>query len=67
MNATQKPAKYELVDTKTGKVVASFAKSASAYRSADRRDAAYGAVRYIVRPVWYEADSSVQAVVGGAL
>lgn len=40
---------YEVVDAQTAKVVAAFDTSDQAYAYADRRDAAYGAVRYTVR------------------
>lgn len=41
--------RYQVVDIQTGQVIGTYASSRSAYRVADRRDAAYGAVRYIVR------------------
>lgn len=46
------PVRYDLIDSQTSKVVDSFKTRDRAYRAADRKDAAYGAVRYIVRPVW---------------
>lgn len=49
---TQMPTHYEVIDSQTTKVVDSFKTRDRAYRAADRKDAAYGAVRYIVRPIW---------------
>lgn len=40
---------YEVVDSRTDKVVAQADSSTEAYATADRMDAAYGAVRYSVR------------------
>lgn len=40
---------YEVVDSQTSRVVEEFDSSEAAYRYADRRDEAYGAVRYTVR------------------
>jgi hypothetical protein len=40
---------YEVVDTRTGEVVSAHADLRRAKRAADRRDAEYGAVRYVVR------------------
>jgi hypothetical protein len=42
---------HEVVDGRTGKVLRQFTSSRAAYRYADRKDAAFGAVRYIVRPI----------------
>ncbi len=39
---------YEVVDVQSQRVVYESNSSADAYREADRRDAAYGAVRYQV-------------------
>lgn len=39
---------YEVVDARTDKVVAAFDESDEAYAYADRRDNAFGAVRYRV-------------------
>jgi hypothetical protein len=44
--------RYEVVDVQNQQVVANYRNRDQAYRYADRRDAAYGAVRYVVRPVW---------------
>lgn len=44
--------RYDVVDAQTSKVVASYKNRTAAYNYADRRDNAYGAVRYCVRPVW---------------
>lgn len=46
------PIRYDIKDSQTGRIVASAKTRDAAHRSADRRDAAYGAVRYIVLPVW---------------
>jgi hypothetical protein len=40
---------YEVVDVRTGAVVSKHASLRRAKRAADRRDAEYGAVRFIVR------------------
>lgn len=40
---------YVLIDVKTGAVVGVYKTAASAYRARDRKDLAYGAVRYAVR------------------
>lgn len=40
---------YEVVDAQTAKVVAAFDARDDAVSYADRRDAAYGAVRYTVK------------------
>lgn len=47
----QHPATHEVVDARTGKVVGQYRSVHRALAAADRRDAAYGAVRYIVRPI----------------
>ena len=46
------PTHYEVIDSQTAKVVDTFKTRDRAYRAADRKDAAYGAVRYIVKPIW---------------
>lgn len=45
---------YELIDSKTGFVLGtySYARRNSARRRADKLDLLYGAVRYVVRPVF---------------
>lgn len=40
---------YQVIDIQTGKIVAENADGAKARRVAHRKDAAYGAVRFIVR------------------
>jgi hypothetical protein len=40
---------YQVIDTKTQQVVASFANKQAARNKRDRLDAVYGAVRYSVR------------------
>lgn len=49
-------AKYQVVDVQSGRVVGEYAaKSVNRARSfADRKDREYGAVRYVVRPVWQD-------------
>jgi len=42
---------YEIVDRRTGKVVAHAKTLSGALRAVDRRDNAYGAVRYFHRRV----------------
>lgn len=42
---------HEVVDARTGLVVGKYVSSARALAAADRRDRAYGAVRYMVRPL----------------
>jgi hypothetical protein len=42
---------YAVIDTHTGRRVGIYGSRTRAYRYADRRDAEYGAVRYIVRPI----------------
>ena len=44
--------RYEVVDVQSDKVVANYRNRDQAYRYADRRDSQYGAVRFVVRPVW---------------
>jgi hypothetical protein len=44
--------RYEVVDVQDQRVVANYRNRDQAYRYADSRDNAYGAVRYAVRPVW---------------
>lgn len=45
---------YQLIDSQTGKVIATYtyAQRNRARARADRMDLAYGAVRYVVRPVF---------------
>lgn len=46
------PRYWQIVDSHTKAVVAECATRKGASRSADRRDNAYGAYRYVVRPVY---------------
>ena len=48
--ATQQPT-HEVIDVQTQRVVGRYCSSGRALAAADRRDNAYGAVRYIVRPI----------------
>ena len=43
---------YEIIDSRTGNVVATRLTSKRAHAKADQLDRNYGAVRYIVRPVF---------------
>jgi hypothetical protein len=47
-----KPTRYDLIDCQTGKTVKSYTNRDAATRAADAKDMAYGAVRFIVQPVW---------------
>lgn len=40
---------YQVIDIKTGQVVATRSKRVAARRIADRKDLAYGAIRYLVK------------------
>lgn len=42
---------YNIIDTQTGKIVATAKTLSGALRACDRRDNAYGAVRYVARRV----------------
>lgn len=46
------PIRYDLIDSRTGETVASYKSRSRATAAADRKDLAYGAVRYIVCPIW---------------
>ncbi len=46
------PVRYDIVDSKTGTVIASLLTRKRASAKADRLDAQYGAVRYIVKAVY---------------
>lgn len=48
------PIRYDVIDIQTQKVVKSCKTRNGATRAADNRDNAYGAVRYIVKPVYSE-------------
>lgn len=50
MTQEQKTGKREIVDTKTGQVVATAIGLIAALRKVNRLDNAYGAVRYYQRP-----------------
>lgn len=47
-----KPIRYDLIDSQTGRILKSYTSRSVATRAADLRDLAYGAVRFIVQPVW---------------
>lgn len=47
--------RYDVVDCQTRKAIGSFKNRARARAMADRKDMEYGAVRYVVRPVWAES------------
>ena len=44
--------RYEVIDNRTNIVVGSYKNRDAAYRFADRKDQAFGAVRFIVKPIW---------------
>lgn len=44
--------RYDIIDIQTGTVIASRKKRLDATRLADKKDQEYGAVRYIVKPIW---------------
>ena len=44
--------RYEVVDVQTQRVAATYKNRDKAYDYADRRDNTYGAVRFVVKPVW---------------
>lgn len=55
-----KPAhSYRVTDAHTGATVGTYATLRAAHRAADRRDAAYGAVRFTVSriPAWRSAEA----------
>lgn len=52
MNMSAKPIRYDLIDTKHNHVIKSYTNRAAATRAADKKDIAYGAIRYVVQPVW---------------
>lgn len=52
MQTADRPARYDVTDAQTGKVVKTYRTRNPAQDYADRRDHEYGAVRYVVRPVW---------------
>lgn len=43
---------YQVIDMQTSKVVGEFKSRDRATDMADRKDRAYGAVRYVVKPIW---------------
>lgn len=44
--------RYDIIDSQTKQVVGSFKSRNRATSFADRKDLQYGAVRYIVKPIW---------------
>jgi hypothetical protein len=50
--AQQVPIRYDIIDRHTQQVVGSAKTRVAASRSADKRDLAYGAYRYSVRPIY---------------
>lgn len=44
--------RYDIIDIQTKRVVGTAKTSSGALRSADKRDNAYGAVRFIVKAIW---------------
>lgn len=49
--------RFDIIDIQTNKVVATAKTRASANRMADRRDLAYGAIRYTVKAIWSDSTS----------
>lgn len=43
---------YQVIDIQTGKILSTYKNREAAYRTADRKDAAYGEVRHIVQPIF---------------
>lgn len=43
---------YQLIDIQTQKVIKTYASRDAATKAADSKDRAYGAVRYIVKPIF---------------
>ena len=54
LEATMDTTTYQLIDTHTGKVIATYtyAQRSRARNRCDRLDAQYGAVRYILKPIF---------------
>jgi len=46
------PVRYDIIDTRTQQVVKSATQRKRARTIADKLDSEYGAVRYIVKPIW---------------
>lgn len=44
--------RYDIIDSQTQQVIATRKTRNAATMFADRKDSAYGAVRYIVKPIW---------------
>lgn len=49
------PIRYDIIDRHTGNKVGEAKTRASASRSVDKRDNAYGAYRFTARPIYAEA------------
>lgn len=52
----EKPIRYDIIDSRTGKIVTTAKTRQGATKAVDNRDSAYGACRYSARAIW--ADSS---------
>lgn len=48
---------FEIVDSRTQKVVTTAKTRTGANRACDSRDAAFGAVRYFTRAIWVDASA----------
>jgi hypothetical protein len=42
---------YNVIDNQTGKIVGTYSTASRARNARDKKDLAYGAIRYSVRPV----------------
>lgn len=49
---TDRPLRYDIIDSHTNRVVGTAKTSANAHNRADRMDNNYGAVRYTVKTIW---------------
>ena len=47
--------RFDIIDNKTGKVVAKAKTRAGANRACDKRDLKYGAIRYSAKAIWSDA------------
>lgn len=53
---------YQVIDNQTQQVVYTTDNRKRAYNKADRLDRNYGAIRYIVKPIWDEDDHAMQTL-----
>ena len=52
------PIRFDIIDRHTGRKVGEAKTRASANRSVDRRDNAYGAYRYYAKPIYEESSNA---------